>query len=374
MLNGHIDVVPPGDPASWAHAAPFSGRVDGDVLRGRGSADMKAGLVAARWAVRALRRIEVPLRGDVLVASVASEEDGGLGTFGLLRRGWRADAAIVPEPTDLALVPACAGALTFRLVVRGKAAHASRRAEGVSAVDSFWPIHQALAELERERNRDPDPLLARWGIAYPLSIGVVRAGDWASSVPDAARGRRSPRRGARRVRRRRPPLAGGAVAAASERIRWLRDHPVEVEWWGGEFASCRLDRDSDLDDVVRRAHAVATDRLAARHLGRTVRERPPAAGGRRHPRRALRPRPHRSRPRRRRARVASTTCASRHASSRSRRSRSAAWPDPEPNRPWPGGPGPVAQPLPAGISPRRPAWKSSKACWISARVFMTNGP
>ena len=70
LLEGHIDVVPPGDLDAWSRPDPFSGRVDGGLLHGRGACDMKAGLVAARWAVRALRRSGVPLRGDVLLATV----------------------------------------------------------------------------------------------------------------------------------------------------------------------------------------------------------------------------------------------------------------------------------------------------------------
>ena len=100
MLNGHIDVVPPGDRAAWS-ADPFAGQVRGGALCGRGACDMKAGLAAAWWAVRALRRSGVPLRGDVLLSSVQGEEDGGLGAYALLARGWRADACVIPEPTSL---------------------------------------------------------------------------------------------------------------------------------------------------------------------------------------------------------------------------------------------------------------------------------
>jgi acetylornithine deacetylase len=129
----------------------------------------------------------------------------------------------------------------------------------VSAVDAFWPIHQALGRLERERNIDADPLLDRWGIAYPLSIGVVQAGDWASSVPDVlvADGRLGVALDESLADARRSLEA--AVAEASADDPWLRDHPAEVEWWGGQFGSCRLSPDSDLDDVVCRAH----DRAAA---------------------------------------------------------------------------------------------------------------
>ena len=66
----------------------------------------------------------------------------------------------------------------------GSAAHGSARADGVSALEMFLPVHAALLELERRRCADPDPLMAGYRLAYPLSIGTVRAGDWASTVPD----------------------------------------------------------------------------------------------------------------------------------------------------------------------------------------------
>ena len=183
MLNGHVDVVPIGDPATWT-LDPFSGAVRDGRLHGRGSCDMKAGLVAAHAAVRALQRTQIPLRGDVLVTPVQGEEDGGLGTFALLERGWRADACVIAEPTELDVIPANSGALTFRLRIRGQATHAARRTDGVSAIGKLWPVWQALEALEARRHRSVDPLAARWELAHPISIGTLRAGDWSSSVPD----------------------------------------------------------------------------------------------------------------------------------------------------------------------------------------------
>jgi acetylornithine deacetylase len=256
MLNGHIDVVPVGDPGSWT-APPYSADVRAGCLHGRGSCDMKAGLIASLWAVQALRSAGVGLRGDVVLASVQGEEDGGLGTFATLQRGWRADACVIPEPTELDVVPANSGALTFRLRIRGQATHAARRAEGVSAIDKFWPVSQALADLERRRHASVDPVVARWPLAHPLSIGRVRAGDWASSVPDllVAEGRLGVAIG-EATDHARADLEG-AVAEACERDPWLRDHPVEVEWWGGQFASGRIPPESDLVDRVRAAHRAA---------------------------------------------------------------------------------------------------------------------
>ncbi|MCU1691499.1 MAG: peptidase, partial [Frankiales bacterium] len=182
VLNGHIDVVPPGD-RGWT-TAPWSGEVRGGAVLGRGACDMKAGLACQVAAVQALRAAGVQLRGRVLLESVVGEEDGGLGTFATLQRGYRGDLAVICEPTSGDLVPACAGALTFRLTVPGRSVHASARLEGVDAIDKYLLVHAALRRLEAARNRDAHPLMARYALPYPLSVGTVRAGDWASSVPD----------------------------------------------------------------------------------------------------------------------------------------------------------------------------------------------
>jgi acetylornithine deacetylase len=255
-FGGHIDVVSVAPRESWT-SDPFAAQVRGGKLYGRGACDMKGGLVAAIWAVRALQHAGLELGGDLLLASVEGEEDGGLGSYALLRRGWRADACVIPEPTGLDLVPANAGALTFRLRVRGHATHASRRTEGESALEHFWPVWQALQGLEAERNADVDPLLRRWPMPYALSIGTVRCGDWASSVPDllVAEGRlgvaldESPAQARSAFEL--------AVARASGDDPWLREHPVEVDWWGGQFAPGRLPADSDLLERMRSAHALA---------------------------------------------------------------------------------------------------------------------
>lgn len=259
LLDGHVDVVPTGDADAW-DVDPFAGVVRDGRITGRGSCDMKAGLLAAVHAVDAVRRAGITLRGDVLVAPVQGEEDGGLGTFALLQRGWTADACVIPEPTELDVIPANAGALTFRLRIRGSATHAARRLDGVSAIEKFWPIHRALQELERRRHEVIDPMAERWDLAHPLSIGTIRAGDWASSVPDllVAEGRLGVAIG-EAVDDARTDLEE-AVAEAAAADPWLRDHPVEVEWWGGQFASGRTAADNDLVDRVRAAHDGATGR------------------------------------------------------------------------------------------------------------------
>ena len=263
LVDGHVDVVPPGDLSAWT-SDPFSLRRDErngvDTLFGRGTCDMKGGLVASIMAARALQTVGVKLAGDLLIAPVVGEEDGGLGTYELMRRGIEADACVIPEPTDLDIIPANGGALTFRLHVPGQAIHASRRTEGVSAISKFTSILPALEALESRRNADVDPLMSRWPIAYPLSIGTVHAGDWASTVPDLliAEGRFGVALGEN------PFSARAELEAAIEDINandeFLSRNPIKVEWWGGQFQSGRSENDY-LIDLTRRAHfAAAPDR------------------------------------------------------------------------------------------------------------------
>ena len=260
MINAHVDVVPTGETATWGGAEPFSGHVDRDAVHGRGACDMKGGLTAAMLAMRALTALQVPLRGDLLLACVQGEEDGGLGTYATLDRGWRADACIIPEPTSLDLVPANAGSLTFRLIVRGRAVHASRRLAGVSALEVFWPVFTALRDLETRRNRNIDPLMSRWDLAYPIEVGTVTAGNWSSTVPDQliAEGRFGVRLGEDTDAAR--AELEDALATVNKAHPWLRCNPVELQWWGGQFASAATPTEAPIIATVARAHYTVTGR------------------------------------------------------------------------------------------------------------------
>jgi acetylornithine deacetylase len=258
VLQGHIDVVPPGDPAAWPASGPYGADADARTVYGRGACDMKAGLVANLGVVLALRRSGLRLRRPLALHSVVGEEDGGLGALATLRRGHTGEACVISEPTSGTVITANAGALTFRLEVPGKAAHGSVRHEGVSALEAFGPVQRALAELERERNVVPEPLFAGRPVPYPLSIGTVRAGDWASTVPDllVAEGRYGVRLG---------EDLDSARAELSDRLAevcaadpWLRDHPVRLTWPGGQFASGRLADDHPLLGEVQAAVAEVT--------------------------------------------------------------------------------------------------------------------
>ncbi|MCU1542543.1 MAG: putative M20/M25/M40-family peptidase [Microbacteriaceae bacterium] len=250
VLQGHVDVVPIGDPDKWVDRDPFSGSVREGAVHGRGACDMKAGSAANLAVARALVASGVTLERGFALHSVVSEEDGGLGAFATLLRGHGGDAAVITEPTSGRIVVANAGALTFELRVAGRAAHGSTRLEGHSAIDAFLPIYAAMHELERERNRRPDRLFADYPLPYPISLGTVRTGDWASSVPDLliAEGRLGVQLG-EDVRQARLSFES-AIAAAAARDPWLRDNPVEVAWPGGQFASGWIETHHPLVDEM----------------------------------------------------------------------------------------------------------------------------
>ena len=265
VLNGHVDVVPTGAPESWPGGDPFAVRAVDGALWGRGTCDMKAGIAAVLGAVSALRASGTRLRAPLAVHTVVGEEDGGLGTFATLRRGHRGDACVIAEPTAGAIIPANAGSLTFRLEIIGRATHGSTRTRGVSAIEKFEVITRALHDFELARNARVEGRFSHLDLAWPLSIGMVRAGDWASTVPDrlVAEGRFGVMAG--------EPLGvarnafEALIAAACRTDAWLAGHPVSVTWPGGAFASGSLPDGHRLLDDVTAAVADLTDRAPEVH-------------------------------------------------------------------------------------------------------------
>jgi acetylornithine deacetylase len=258
ILSGHLDVVPPGDPASWT-VDPWGAEIREDRLYGRGACDMKGGVAAILAAVRSLgvdgslHRLD----GELMVVLVPSEEDGGQGTLGAIRSGATADMAIITEPSQLDVVVAHAGAITFRLTVPGRAAHASQRREGISALDKLFELTRALEGDERRRNEaETDPLMTALGLPYPTIIGIVEGGEWASTVLDkvVAYGRYGVKLGQSPAEAEADLRAAIAEACATD--GFLRDHPATVEITGGRFGSARVPSDhplpAGLADVVER--------------------------------------------------------------------------------------------------------------------------
>jgi acetylornithine deacetylase len=181
ILCGHIDVVSP-EPRSLWSADPFTPRVEGDWLHGRGAGDMKAGLAAIVGAVRGLRRLGLAPRGRVQLQSVVEEECTGNGALACVLAGHTADAAILTEPTRGAIWTAQVGVLWFQVRVLGAPAHAGEAAEGANAIEASAAVIAALRGLEAELNVTRPPLYAAYPHPINLNVGVIRGGDWPSTV------------------------------------------------------------------------------------------------------------------------------------------------------------------------------------------------
>jgi acetylornithine deacetylase len=156
-------------------------------------------------------------------------------------------------------VPAQGGSLVFRLTLAGRSAHAAVRDEGVSALEKFVPIFEDLRELERERNEAlSHPLYDGVSNKVPINIGVVRAGNWASTVPESlvAEGRIGliPGEEVEPFRE----LVADRIAAVAGRDPWLREHPPTLEWFGGQFAPAEVPTEAPICEAVNRAHELAT--------------------------------------------------------------------------------------------------------------------
>ena len=184
ILNGHVDVVPTGPLEMWARP-PFEPCIDGGWLYGRGGADMKAGLCANVFALDALRGLGLQPAGTVHVQSVTEEECTGNGALSALVRGYRADAALIPEPEENMLVRANVGVIWFRIHVKGRPFHVREAGQGANAIEAAYRLIGALKELESTWNQRRFDYPYFDSLEHPININVgkIAGGDWASSVP-----------------------------------------------------------------------------------------------------------------------------------------------------------------------------------------------
>ena len=257
ILNGHIDVVPTGPLDMWSQP-PFDPRVDGDWMYGRGAGDMKAGLAAMLYAFDAIRAVGRAPAGDVYLQSVVEEECTGNGALACLQRGYRADAAIIPEPMEEHLMSAQVGVMWFQVKVRGKPAHVAVAGTGNNAIESCWPLIQALHRLEHQWNEAGHPAFA--GHQHPLNFVVskIEGGDWTSSVPSWCtfdmRIGMFPGMNLGEVR----AQVESTIAAASANDPFLSRNPPQVVYHGFQAEGYERPRGTAAQTTLARAHAAVT--------------------------------------------------------------------------------------------------------------------
>jgi acetylornithine deacetylase len=158
-----------------------------------------------------------------------------------IRAGHTAEMAVITEPTRLAIVTAQAGAITFELTITGRNAHAAYRREGVSALEKFELIHQALIQNEQQRNAaETEPAMRDLGLPYPTNLGRIQGGEWSSTVPDrlVAEGRYGV--AVRQTAAEAEAELRGVVQEACDADPWLAEHPAMVTITGGRFESAAV--------------------------------------------------------------------------------------------------------------------------------------
>ncbi|WP_027409196.1 peptidase [Anoxybacteroides tepidamans] len=250
ILNSHIDVVPEGDMQQWEED-PYSGMLKDGKLYGRGASDMKGGTVSLLLAIEALQSLGIRLKGDVIFQSVIEEESGGAGTLAAILRGYRADGAIIPEPTNMKLFPKQQGSLWFRLTVHGKSAHGGTRYEGVSAIEKAWVVFDRIQQLEAVRNaRIQDPLYKNIPIPIPINIGTIQGGTWPSSVPDCVvlEGRMgvAPNETIEHAKREMEQT----IEMMNKQDEWFQENPVELEWFGAQWLPSAIEETHPLMHTI----------------------------------------------------------------------------------------------------------------------------
>ena len=233
ILQGHCDVVPTGPLEMWA-TPPFTPTIKDGRMYGRGACDMKSGTIAALYALDAIKTAGLQPTGRIHFQSVIEEESTGLGALSTLQRGYRADACLIPEPTGGKMVRSQVGVIWFRLRVRGFPVHVFEAGAGANAIMAAYHLIHALQKLEATWNARAanDPHFS--AVNHPINFnpGIIKGGDWASSVPAWCD-----------VDCRIAVLPGWSIAECQKEIlacvadaardhRFLSNNPPEVQWSG----------------------------------------------------------------------------------------------------------------------------------------------
>jgi acetylornithine deacetylase len=251
ILNGHVDVVSPEPVDQWQHD-PWGAEIEDNRLYGRGAVDMKAGVVANLFALKALKKAGIEPGGDVMLQSVVEEEaGGGGGTLACLMAGYTADGMIITEPFMMPVI-SHPGILYFRVKIKGLTAHAGHAHLGVNAIGKMMKVYEAMVDLDLQRAETKKfPLYHKVeGRSCHLNIGTLKAGDWVSTVAGFAE-----------MACRISFIPGESMAETKQTVEqviedvaradeWLRDHLPEVEWFGWQTEPWYQDPDDPFIKTV----------------------------------------------------------------------------------------------------------------------------
>ncbi|MGV9194764.1 ArgE/DapE family deacylase [Microbacterium sp. MC2] len=250
-LSGHVDVVSTEPEHLWTDN-PYSGAVVGDRLYGRGSMDMKGGLVAALLAIDAIRTAGVAPRGDIVFESVIEEESTGNGTLAARVRGPNTDAAIIPEITHEDVHIANPGVVWFEVTVRGRAAYVGLAGASVNAIEVATDLATFLRTLPAELNASfSHPAFDGYDSPLTLNVGTIRGGDWPSNVPlECVIGVRMAYPIGWSVDQAKQFVVD-RIAAFGASHAWLAENPPQIRWHGFQARGYAIDPESPIVALLR---------------------------------------------------------------------------------------------------------------------------
>lgn len=236
LLAGHIDVVKPG--SDWT-VDPFGGELIDGKIYGRGTTDMKGGVAAMIMAVKAILSSGIKPLGTIKVGTLADEEAGGMGTLAFVDKGYRADACIMTEPSELSIMPMCRGILWGKLIIEGKSGHIEMPQGDWRTGGAVDAIEKTNLYLEHFRHLNQDwavrkthPLLP---IPCQLHVAQINAGEY----PTAFANKSEIVFNAQYLPSERDELLMGGnvkkeieelVANIAKTDPWLKEHPPKIEW------------------------------------------------------------------------------------------------------------------------------------------------
>lgn len=179
ILNTHSDVVPA---KNWKEA--FLPEEKDGFIFGRGACDAKGQIATIYLFLLLLRQLNIKLNGKLIVEVVIEEEIGGNGSLSLIRNGYKGDAVIVLEPTELKISPANRGAIWFKIEIEGKSVHMGKIWEGVNAIEKFCYLFYKLKEYENRLIEESKnvPLFERYKQPVQLNFGIIKGDGWPSMV------------------------------------------------------------------------------------------------------------------------------------------------------------------------------------------------
>ena len=253
IFNGHLDVVSP-EPLTLWNRDPYDPFEQDGWLYGRGAGDMKSGVAAMTYAVHAVEKAGFGFKAPVTIEAVIEEECGGNGALACVAAGHDAGAVLIPEPFGYTILTGQLGVMWFKVSLSGVPRHVLEATAGVNAIEKCIPLITALRELEAELNQEIHPLYQDIGHPINLNIGIIKGGDWPSTVPAAAEfhGRLSffPDATYDQTRQR----IVDAIASAIRQDPWLAENKPQVEFYGFRSEGHVVKRDQPAFNTLNDCH------------------------------------------------------------------------------------------------------------------------